>query len=237
MKTFFAVLLTLVSTSAFADNSSAAVDAGSEMPQASGTSEVVGYDTVLDQGPRPFAVEVGVQSIGDYCNQSEHNFSSGSNRSVGKYQATDGMLSLTIRKAFSTNFDLSLSGTILSSSPYSSDPADEGMTYTRVTIHPISMGARYHQSYFADSITPFVQVDLGEALINESDYVTSETSSSDYSADSQDRNYFRPFAKIAVGSDFFVTPKTPFYVGVRVGYLVMSEFGGFTTGVDLGYAF
>jgi hypothetical protein len=239
MKLFFTILIALVSSStAFADSASSfdvGLDTQASVP--TGTSEVVGYDAVLDQGARTFAVEVGLQSIGDYGNQSERNFSSGSNRSIGKFQATDGMLSLTIRKSFSTNFDLSLSGTVLSATPYSSDPNDNGNQYTRVSIHPISLGARYHLSYFADSIMPFAQVDFGEALINESDYFTVGTGSSDQAIGTDDRTYFRPFAKVAVGSDFFVAPKVPVYVGVKVGYLVMSEFGGFTTGVDVGYAF
>jgi hypothetical protein len=234
MKTYLALVLTLVSVSAFADNASQ-VNVNSELPV--GTSEVVGYDAVLDQGPRPFAIEVGLQSIGDYGNQSEHTFSNGNNRSVNKYQSTNGTLSMTIRKAFSTNFDLSISGTILNSTPYSSDPADNDTTYTRVSIRPISIGARYHQSYFADSITPFVQVDLGEALVSESDYLTAGTSSEDTPLGTNDRNYLRTFAKVAIGSDFFIAPKTPLYLGVKLGYLVMSEFGGFTSGVDLGYAF
>jgi len=48
---------------------------------------------------------------------------------------------------------------------------------------------------------------------------------------------FRPFAKILLGSDFALAKNSPFYVGVKAGYLALKDYGSFNSGLNLGYTF
>ena len=183
------------------------------------------YDPVLDDGVKPFAVELSVQAMGDYGSQPFKNFSSQSNHANAQFQSTDGLVSITGRKMFTREFDLSFTAPIIGMLP--TVPINGQVNFSQVSIHPFSLGARYHLSYFSDLVLPFAQVDLGEAYVNEYDY----------SGMSGNISYLRPFAKITGGADIFVSQHLPFYLGIKVGYLVMQDFGSLTTGVDVGYTF
>jgi hypothetical protein len=187
-------------------------------------------DAQLDAASEsPYAVELNMQTIGEFGGQAVQHGDSGL-ESVYGYRSTDGLISITARKSFTRDFDLSFSAPIFS---LVSHDALDNRRYVRYDLHPFSLGARYQLSYF-DLVKPSFQVDLGEAYVSQTIWREDDVSNS-YVSDV--RSFFRPFAKAAVGVDVAFSAASPMYAGFKAGYLFMKEFGALNTGVQLGYRF
>ena len=221
MKTFTLLIAGLISVSAFAENT---VQTNTDATHETGSA-------------RTYSVEVGFQALGDLGSQSAKTFSSTDSMSHydRTYRITDGLLSVTLRKTFSPSFDLSLTMPVWGMVSNDISPGSNQLSFSVVDIFPASIGTRYHLSYFGDSIRPFVQADFGEAYIRE--YDTYSDGSGLLSISDDSRKSFRPFAKVQVGTDFAFAQNSPLYFGVKFGYLAISEFSSFSSGINLGYSF
>ena len=192
-------------------------------------------DAQLDSGSETtHAVEINFQSIGEFGGQSAKN----AGDSDGGYRSTDGLISLTARKFFTREFDLSVTAPIYGLVSNDGQVAGGNPFYTRYDLYPYSLGARYQLSYF-DLIKPSFQIDIGEAFVHETAWALYNNGASDRdpTAVNDVRKFFRPFGKVALGLDLAFSEKSPMYAGFKAGYLFMKEFGALNMGLQMGYRF